>query len=111
MAEEFLINFTPEETRVASLHQGVVQELHIERNNCCGVVGNIYLGRVVRIGLACNRHLSILAWSARLLHAGDIRDERVTNGAEQRPIEQMLSAGQSLKSGARQSLLVPKVHA
>jgi ribonuclease G len=97
VAEEFLINFTPEETRVASLHQGVVQELHIERNNCCGVVGNIYLGRVVRVlpGMQ-SAFVDIGLERSAFLHAGDIRDERVTNGAEQRPIEQMLSAGQSL---------------
>jgi ribonuclease G len=32
MSEEYLINFTPQETRVALLQQGVVQELHIERS-------------------------------------------------------------------------------
>lgn len=97
MAEEFLINFTPEETRVASLQQGVVQELHIERNNCCGVLGNIYLGRVVRVlpGMQ-SAFVDIGLERSAFLHAGDIREERVTNGAEQRPIEQVLSAGQSL---------------
>ncbi|MES2236629.1 MAG: ribonuclease G [Pseudomonadota bacterium] len=97
MAEEFLINFTPEETRVASLQQGVVQELHIERNNCCGVVGNIYLGRVVRVlpGMQ-SAFVDIGLERSAFLHAGDIWEERVTNGAEQRPIEQVLSAGQSL---------------
>ena len=49
MAEEFLINFTPQETRVALMHQGVVQELHIERTHGRGIVGNIYLGRVARV--------------------------------------------------------------
>jgi hypothetical protein len=33
MTEQFLINFTPQETRVALLQQGVVQELHIERSS------------------------------------------------------------------------------
>ncbi|HEY8856534.1 MAG TPA: ribonuclease G [Rugosibacter sp.] len=98
MAEEFLINFTPEETRVASLQQGVVQELHIERNNSCGVVGNIYLGRVVRVlpGMQ-SAFIDIGLERSAFLHAGDIWEERVTNGAEQRPIEQVLSAGQSLR--------------
>ena len=97
MAEEFLINFTPEETRVASLQQGVVQELHIERNNSCGVVGNIYLGRVVRVlpGMQ-SAFIDIGLERSAFLHAGDIWEERVTNDAEQRPIEQVLSAGQSL---------------
>ena len=49
MSEEILINFTPQETRVAVLQQGVVQELHIERTASRGLVGNIYLGRIVRI--------------------------------------------------------------
>lgn len=49
MTEQFLINFTPQETRVALLQQGVVQELHIERTNGRGIVGNVYLGRVVRV--------------------------------------------------------------
>ena len=98
MAEEFLINFTPEETRVASLQQGVVQELHIERNNCCGVVGNIYLGRVVRVlpGMQ-SAFVDIGLERSAFLHAGDIWEERVANGVEQRPIEQVLSAGQSLR--------------
>jgi ribonuclease G len=98
VAEEFLINFTPEETRVASLQQGVVQELHIERNNSCGVVGNIYLGRVVRVlpGMQ-SAFVDIGLERSAFLHAGDIWEERVANGVEQRPIEQVLSAGQSLR--------------
>lgn len=98
MAEEFLINFTPEETRVASLQQGVVQELHIERNNSCSVVGNIYLGRVVRVlpGMQ-SAFVDIGLERSAFLHAGDIWEERVANGVEQRPIEQVLSAGQSLR--------------
>ena len=31
MTHEILINVTPQETRVAMLEQGVVQELHVER--------------------------------------------------------------------------------
>ena len=49
MTEEILINFTPQETRVAVMQQGVVQELHIERTASRGLVGNVYLGRIVRI--------------------------------------------------------------
>src|SRR5450631_3502212 len=46
---EILINVTPQETRVAMLEQGVVQELHIERASARGLVGNICLGRVARV--------------------------------------------------------------
>ena len=49
MSEEIFINFTPQETRVAVIDQGSVQELHIERTASRGLVGNIYLGKVVRV--------------------------------------------------------------
>ena len=41
MSEEILINVTPQETRVAIVEQGIVQELHIERSSSLGLVGNI----------------------------------------------------------------------
>ena len=49
MSEDILINVTPFETRVALVEQGQVQELHIERSIQRGYVGNIYLGKVVRV--------------------------------------------------------------
>src|SRR5256885_12540164 len=47
--DDVLINITPQETRVAVLTAGVVQELHIERSASRGLVGNIYLGKVARV--------------------------------------------------------------
>ena len=47
--EDILINITPQETRVAVLNTGVVQELQIERIAMRGLVGNIFLGRVARV--------------------------------------------------------------
>lgn len=49
MSEEVLINVTPQETRVAAIENGVLQEVHIERTHQRGFVGNIYKGKVVRI--------------------------------------------------------------
>ena len=49
MNESFLLNFTPQETRVALLQNGVVQELHIERTSIHGLVISIYNGRVLRV--------------------------------------------------------------
>ena len=49
MDNEILITVGPGETRVALLHSGVVQELHIERSQNNTLVGNIYMGKVVRI--------------------------------------------------------------
>ena len=103
MSEEFLINFTPQETRVALLQQGVVQELHIERTTSCGIVGNVYLGRVVRVlpGMQ-SAFIDVGLERTAFLHVADIWEERhgegTPNGAEPvlRPIEKILSEGQNL---------------
>ncbi len=49
MSEEILINVTPQETRVAVVENGVLQEVHIERTRNRGIVGNVYKGKVCRI--------------------------------------------------------------
>ena len=49
MSEEILINVTPQETRVAIVENGVLQEVHVERTQKRGLVGNIYKGRVSRV--------------------------------------------------------------
>ena len=49
MSEELLINVSPMESRVAVLDNGVLSEIYIERHNKLGLVGNIYLGTVVRV--------------------------------------------------------------
>ncbi|MFC1664006.1 ribonuclease G [Pseudomonadota bacterium] len=49
MSEEVLINVTPQETRVAVVENGVLQEVHIERARQRGFVGNIYKGKVARV--------------------------------------------------------------
>jgi ribonuclease G len=101
VSEQFLINFTPQETRVALLQQGVVQELHIERTNGRGIVGNVYLGRVVRVlpGMQ-SAFIEIGLERTAFLHVADIWSERPAGNGyanhETRPIERILSEGQSL---------------
>ncbi|MDR0234056.1 MAG: ribonuclease G [Zoogloeaceae bacterium] len=108
MTESILINFAPQETRVAILAQGVVQELHIERAASRGLVGNIYLGRVSRIlpGMQ-SAFIDMGLERTAFLHVADIWQPRENgNGANggngehgresTRPIETMLSEGQSL---------------
>ena len=97
MNEEFLINCTPQETRVALMQQGAVQELHIERTGSRGIVGNIYLGRVVRVlpGMQ-SAFIDIGLERTAFLHVADIWEERSSNGGEARPIERILTEGQSL---------------
>src|ERR1700712_1321694 len=46
--QDILINWSPQETRVAVVEQGAIQELHIERTLERGLVGNVYLGKVSR---------------------------------------------------------------
>ena len=40
MQEDILINWSPQETRVALVENGVLQELHVERTHERGLVGN-----------------------------------------------------------------------
>ncbi|MFQ5659491.1 MAG: ribonuclease E/G [Gammaproteobacteria bacterium] len=49
MSEEILINVTPQETRVAVVENGVLQEVYIERTSKRGLVGKIFKGRVSRV--------------------------------------------------------------
>ena len=49
MSQEILINVTPQETRVALVENGLLQEIHIERNAARGIISNVYVGKVVRI--------------------------------------------------------------
>lgn len=96
MPEEILINFSPQETRVAVMYQGAVQELHIERNANRGLVGNIYLGRICRIlpGMQ-SAFIEIGLERTAFLHVADIWAPR-QNGEPIRPIEHTLFEGQSL---------------
>ena len=103
MSENLLINITPQETRVALIFQGAVQELHIERTLSRGLVGNIYLGKVVRVlpGMQ-SAFIDIGLERAAFLHVADIWDARTqghegnTNNVPLTPIEKLLFDGQSI---------------
>ncbi len=79
VTEEILINVTPQETRVAVIEQGVTQEVHIERASSRGLVGNIYMGRVVRVlpGMQ-SAFIDIGGERAAFLHVADIWGHRTT---------------------------------
>src|SRR5437016_14074506 len=96
MTHEILINVTPQETRVAMLEQGVVQELHMERASARGLVGNIYLGRVARVlpGMQ-SAFIEIGLERAAFLHIADIWEQR-QNGPDSKPIERILHEGQAI---------------
>ncbi len=49
MASEILIQVKPNETRVAFIQNGVLNDLMIERNRQRGLVGSIFRGKVIRV--------------------------------------------------------------
>lgn len=101
MSEEILINVTPQETRIAYVENGVLQEINIERARSRGMVGNIYRGRVSRVlpGMEA-AFVDIALERAAFLHVSDIdlKPEEKETGVESRPrlIYELLRTGQEL---------------
>ncbi len=95
MSEEILINVTPQETRIAMIENGIVQELQIERSSSLGLVGNVYRGVVCRVlpGMQ-SAFVEIGLNRAAFLHAGDIL--ACSDSEVQRPIQEVLHEGQSV---------------
>ncbi len=96
MNDEILINVTPQETRVAVMQQGIVQQLHIERGSHLGIVSNVYVGRVKRVlpGMQ-SAFIDIGLERSAFLHVADIWENH-NNSDAAKPIEKMLYEGQSL---------------
>jgi len=109
MQQDILINWSPQETRVAIVEHGAVQELHVERTLERGLVGNVYLGKVARvlpgmqstfidIGLerAAFLHVADLMPSATAIRGGDADALPQRSSGPQVPIERQVFEGQSL---------------
>ncbi|PCI59595.1 MAG: ribonuclease E/G [Gammaproteobacteria bacterium] len=84
MSGELLINVTPSETRVALIENGMLQEVHVEREAKRGLVGNIYLGKIIRVlpGMQA-AFVDINLDKAAFLHASDINSKLLLNSSEQ----------------------------
>ena len=107
MLHDILINWAPQETRVAVVENGAVQELHIERSLERGLVGNVYLGKVARVlpGMQ-SAFIDIGLERAAFLHVADLmttfvgaRGEFSDTGRPASvavPIEKQVFEGQSL---------------
>jgi len=95
MNEEILINFSPMETRVAVIENGMLQEVHVERNDHRGIVGNIYLGKVVRVlpGMQA-AFIEIGLERAGFIHVADIEPKNGQPDSDD--IAQLVREGQSL---------------
>ena len=112
MQQEILINWSPQETRVAVIENAAVQELQVERSLERGLVGNVYLGKVVRVlpGMQ-SAFIDIGLDRAAFLHVADlmssINNRHVEPGAQPgimpgsltsptQPIEKQLFDGQAV---------------
>ncbi|MEL4178669.1 ribonuclease G [Roseateles sp. PN1] len=104
--EDILINWTPQETRVAVVENGAVQELHVERTLERGLVGNVYLGKVARVlpGMQ-SAFIDIGLERAAFLHVADLyvagatgqhRSNHHAEAGVATPIERLLFEGQTL---------------
>ena len=99
---DILINWTPQETRVAIVENGAVQELHIERTLERGLVGNVYLGKVARVlpGMQ-SAFIDVGLERAAFLHVADLHGAghhppQPVRSDVAVPIERQVFEGQSL---------------
>jgi ribonuclease G len=114
VSTELICNVTGRETRVAVMEDGRLAELNIDRGDNRGYVGNVYLGRVVRVlpGMQA-AFVDIGLDRAAFLYVGDIYTEflnlhedgmpsmseqtsRATSRSGQPPIQDLLKEGQDL---------------
>jgi len=104
MSEEILVNVTPQETRVAVVENGVLQEIIVERLAKRGLVGNIYMGSVSRVlpGMQA-AFIEIGIERTAFLHVFDMvgHKNNHTKSDEESPepeltIEQVLKEGQKI---------------
>src|SRR6185436_19071041 len=102
--QDILINWAPQETRVAIVENGAVQELHFERTLERGRVGNIYIGKVARMlpGMQ-SAFIDIGLERAAFLHIADVffgngtsRNDHGPGAVPPPPIERLIFEGQTL---------------
>jgi len=95
MSSEILINITPNESRVALVENGVLQEVYIERAAKRGLVGNVYKGKVSRVlpGMQA-AFIDVGLERAAFLHASDIQVDGENNKVES--INSLVTEGQDI---------------
>jgi ribonuclease G len=104
MQQDILINWSPQETRVAVVEHGALQELQVERSLERGLVGNVYLGKVARVlpGMQ-SAFIDIGLDKAAFLHVADLMSSINSRHADAdmpapvaQPIEKQLFEGQAV---------------
>ena len=100
MSAELLINVTPQETRVATVENGQLVDIRIERVQKIGLVGTIFQGTVRRVlpGMEA-AFVDIGLDKAAFLHVSDLVEARSVDEHGERvpqPIARHLREGQTL---------------
>ena len=100
MTEELLINVTPQETRVATVENGMLTEIWIERVRKIGLVGTIFQGTVKRVlpGMEA-AFVDIGLEKAAFLHVSDVLKPSPSGADEDESspgIARLLTEGQKL---------------
>jgi len=85
MKKRMLINVVePEESRIAILEDGILEELYIERFSREQIAGNIYKGRIVNIEPSIEAAFVNIGISRNgFLHVSDVKNSRNSNNGEQ----------------------------
>ena len=91
--EDILINCTPRENRVAVIVDDILEDVHIERTQSRGLVGNVYKGKVIRVlpGMQ-SAFIDIGLERTGFLHVMDIESAHGPDGI-MKPIEKILCEG------------------
>lgn len=97
--EKVLVNVTPNETRVAWVENGVLQEVWVERSKKRGLVGNVYWGRVDRVlpGMQA-AFIDIGLGRSAFLHVSDVSASLIAKKSPTDPedINRLLYEGQKI---------------
>lgn len=103
--QEILINSTPQETRVAVVESGSLQELQMERNADRGLVGNIYRGKARRVLPGMQAAFIDIGFDRNgFLHARDItrndpafsREQQKEQQIDTPPIDKLIHEGETV---------------
>ncbi|MGC6508620.1 MAG: Rne/Rng family ribonuclease [Myxococcota bacterium] len=88
MSTEIIINSTGGETRIATVENGQMTELHVDRGHAQSQVGNVYLGKVVRVlpGMQA-AFVDIGLERAAFLYVGDIYAEPLKDSEDSNSFE------------------------
>ncbi len=104
--KQIIINASVSETRIALLERDELVNIHIERHHKQSIVGNVYLGRVIRVlpGMQ-SAFVDIGVGQAGFLYAKDALGAEVADDEEegdspypanQQPIEKLIREGQRI---------------